>query len=329
MRGPRTPASARQDAADAELASASVQPVVSSVCLTDDPTNEQAPTLFGESAPCAGTEKDATAALDAITVKKQQGQFCLPDTGLATDPCYPTRGEGRGGSELDRDADVAELLHPGDGQADVDERPRCRVRADGGRRAGAPRRHDDQELGHGVLRRQLGGGGPRLLPRPSTSAEARLQETGQERLLQVIGETARLEQREVLGVLATDRSELRLDAAHLRARRPSRRPRSAPSRRSRTRTWSSRPATAARNYQLGPVEITGDAIDKASAVYNAGSSTSVGQGWEIQFDLTERGFRDLLRRDDAPAGSSAGDRRRRPGHLGADGAEPDHQRVPA
>ena len=33
------------------------------------------------------------------------------------------------------------------------------------------------------------------------SAEARLQETGQERLLQVIGETARLEQREVLGVL--------------------------------------------------------------------------------------------------------------------------------
>ena len=45
----------------------------------------------------------------------------------------------------------------------------------------------------------------------------------------------------------------------------------------------------ATKYQLGPVEITGDAIDKASAVYNAGSSTSVGQGWEIRFDLTNEG----------------------------------------
>jgi preprotein translocase subunit SecD len=43
------------------------------------------------------------------------------------------------------------------------------------------------------------------------------------------------------------------------------------------------------HYQLGPVEITGDAIDKASAVYNAGSSTAVGQGWEIRFDLTGDG----------------------------------------
>ena len=85
--------SSTKDAADAELAAASVQPVVSSVCLTDDPTNEQAPTLFGEPAPCAGTEKDATAALDAITVKKQQGQFCLQNTGLATEPCYPTQAK--------------------------------------------------------------------------------------------------------------------------------------------------------------------------------------------------------------------------------------------
>ena len=36
-----------QDAADAELGAASVRPVVSSVCLTDDPTNEATPTLFG------------------------------------------------------------------------------------------------------------------------------------------------------------------------------------------------------------------------------------------------------------------------------------------
>src|SRR4029453_6475228 len=82
-----------QDAADAELGAASVRPVVSAVCLTDDPSNEATPTLFDQDAPCAGTEQDATTALDAIAVKKQQGQFCLTGTGLATDPCYPTRDE--------------------------------------------------------------------------------------------------------------------------------------------------------------------------------------------------------------------------------------------
>ncbi len=84
-----------QDAADAELGAASVQPVVSSVCLTDDPTNEAAPTLFGEDAPCAGTEKDATTALDAIAVKKQQGQFCLTGHGARDGSVLPDPGPGR------------------------------------------------------------------------------------------------------------------------------------------------------------------------------------------------------------------------------------------
>ena len=84
-----------QDAADAELGAASVQPVVSSVCLTDDPTSEPAPTLFGQDAPCAGTEKDATTALDAITVKKQQGQFCLTGHGARDGPVLSDPRPGR------------------------------------------------------------------------------------------------------------------------------------------------------------------------------------------------------------------------------------------
>ena len=60
-------------------------------------------------------------------------------------------------------------------------------------------------------------------------------ETGQERLLSVIGETARLEQREVLEIIDPDEPRVRLDAGHLRhAGGPARR-RTVRSRRSRTK----------------------------------------------------------------------------------------------
>jgi hypothetical protein len=75
-----------REAAEAELEAASVQPVVSSVCLTGD--------LWGDSAPCYGSQKDADAAIEAITVSKQQQQFCLTGTGLADDPCdFATRAD--------------------------------------------------------------------------------------------------------------------------------------------------------------------------------------------------------------------------------------------
>ncbi len=120
-----------KDAADAELASATVQPVVSSVCLTDDPTNEQAPTLFGQPAPCTGTEDDATTALDAITVKKQQGQFCLQNTGLATEPCYPTRDEAEDAQRSIETVTSQNFCIQSKGKQTLDERSRCCVRADG------------------------------------------------------------------------------------------------------------------------------------------------------------------------------------------------------
>ena len=50
-------------------------------------------------------------------------------------------------------------------------------------------------------------------------ARARLQETGQERLLQVIGQTARLENREVLETLTPSDTGLRRDAGHVRSAR--------------------------------------------------------------------------------------------------------------
>ena len=190
-----------QDAADAELGAVGVRPVVSSVCLTDDPTDAATPTLFGEDAPCAGSEKDATTALDAIAVKKQQGEFCLSGTGLATDPCYPSRDQA--------DQALSSIQTLTSQSYCIQNQDKETLTSDLGA-ACAPSQEEAQVLIDGMTVRNsdtqfcvVSSAGENLgcfLDRES--AEARLQDTGQERLLQVIGETARLEEREVIGVLA-------------------------------------------------------------------------------------------------------------------------------
>ncbi|HET7929389.1 MAG TPA: protein translocase subunit SecD, partial [Actinomycetota bacterium] len=276
-----------QDAADAGLGAASVRPVVSAVCLTDDPANEATPTLFDQDAPCTGTEKDATTALDAIAVKKQEGQFCLTGTGLETDPCYPTRDEAEAALSSIETVTSQSFCIQGTG--------RETLASDLGA-ACAQSQEDAQALLDGMTIRNaetqfcvVSSAGENLgcyLDRED--AEARLQETGQERLLQVIGETARLEEREVLGVLTP--TDPAYASSPLTCGTPAEQETeecSFETLKGKNVVFKSR--DDATKYQLGPVEITGDAIDKATAVYNAGSSTSVGQGWEIRFDLTNEG----------------------------------------
>ena len=92
IRGPRTPAPARRDAADAELASATVQPVVSSVCLTDDPTNEQAPTLFDEPAPVRGhRRRTRPRRWTRSPSRNSRDSSVSQNTGLATAPVLSGR----------------------------------------------------------------------------------------------------------------------------------------------------------------------------------------------------------------------------------------------
>jgi preprotein translocase subunit SecD len=276
-----------QDAADAELGAAGVRPVVSSVCLTDDPTNAATPTLFGEDAPCGGSKKDVTTALDAIAVTKQQGEFCLTGTGLATDPCYPTRDEA--------DQALSSIQTLTSQSYCIQNQDKETLTSDLGA-ACAPSQEEAQALLDGMTVRNsdtqfcvLSSAGESLgcfLDRES--AEARLQETGQERLLQVIGETARLEQREVLGVLApSDPTYASTPLTCGTVAEQATKECSFDALKDQDVVFKAR--DDATKYQLGPVEITGDAIDKATAQYSAGSSTTVGQGWQILFDLTNQG----------------------------------------
>jgi len=290
--------------AQAQLDAAAVNPLVESVCLTGDAFSEAQ--AQGEEPPCFGDEDLAAQAIDAMAVDKQQGEFCLTGTGLAEAPCFPTREEAdaalagistdvtqsfcvQGKDDATLRNDLAAACFPTEQEAE-DQLAALKV---------AKRDHEFCVVSSAGT--QLGC----FLSRDE--AEARLQETGQERLLQVIGETARLEFREVLEVIApatpgydaipADCAEViaaESDACSLEALRD------------KEVVFLDKEDET--KYRLGPVELTGEAIDKATAVYQTGSQTSLTQGWIIDFTLTDEGssvFGDVTTRLDASQGQLA------------------------
>ncbi|HZD16733.1 MAG TPA: hypothetical protein VE669_01185, partial [Actinomycetota bacterium] len=266
--------------AEAELQAATVEPVVQSVCLSSGD-------IWGDAdTPCFGSRREANTAIDALSVEARDGTFVITGTGLAEDPVFETRGDAEAAiSGIQTDVTQTYCVEGRDGTLASDVGSAC-----------DPTREEAEALLDGLTvsslssefcvvssaDKQLGC----FLTRDA--AAARLQETGQERLLQVIGQTARLEQREVLGTLTPTSpdydstpatcgtaAERQTDACSFRALRD------------RDVVFLDRDGTT--KYKLGPVLITGDAISRANAVYDTGGQTSVGQGWQITFDLTDRG----------------------------------------
>jgi preprotein translocase subunit SecD len=289
---------AQGSGARAELEAATVSPLTQSVCL--------AGAFFGEEPPCFGSQAQANAAIEAIEVGKSQGEFCLTGTGAETDPCFPTREEANA-AVIGISTDLTQSFCV---QGEGDETLRSDLGA-----ACFPTEEEarDQLAALKVAERDrefcvISSAGTQLgcfLSRDD--AEARLQETGQERLLQVIGETARLEFREVLEVLTPATpgydstpadcvalTELEGDACSFEALRD------------QEVVFLDRADET--KYKLSPVELTGDAIDGATATFDTGSQTSLGQGWQINFTLTDEGssvFGDLTTRLAASGGQLA------------------------
>jgi preprotein translocase subunit SecD len=270
--------SSRSEAQTA-LSGTTVKPVVNSVCLSGL-------SQFGTTPQCFNTVKDAKAAVKGITVTQEGTQWCLANTGLTPDPCYKTKTAANAalagiatttqqtycvldskGQALATDAGSACFSTPAEAQTAQD--------------AIALNHHPLQYCVLSSADKNLGC----FLTRDAAQAE--LQRTGQERLLQVIGTTARLEQREVLETLTSG-----------------------------SPTYASTPVTcgtpaeqgtaacsfdALKNkevvflgsdgttkYRLGPAEITGDMIKSATAVYSAGGTSST-PGWQIDFTTTSAG----------------------------------------
>jgi protein-export membrane protein SecD len=242
--------------------------------------------VFGQDGPCFGTEQEANDAISAIAVEEREQQFCLTGTGLGEDPCFPTREEAEAGidgievgvtqnfcvsgsADDVLASDFGAACYPTEQEAQ-DEFASLQVRE-----------RDREFCVVSSADRQLGC----FLDRDA--AEARLQETGQERLLQVIGQTARLEFRAVReaitpGLPGYDTTPV--DCAT---------PTEAESEECSFEALRDQEVVLfdraqQTKFKLGPVELTGDAISRATAVFDTGAG-AVGRGWIIDFALTDEG----------------------------------------
>jgi preprotein translocase subunit SecD len=131
-----------------------------------------------------------------------------------------------------------------------------------------------------------------------SDAETKQRETGQDRLLAVIGKTARLEQRQVLATIVQG------DPAFATA------PVTCASTAEQATSKCAFDALADQDvvyldqagttkYRLGPVVINGDDVTKSSAVLSGGTQSQVVQQWVVSFELNKDGakaFSDLTTR---------------------------------
>jgi protein-export membrane protein SecD len=113
-------------------------------------------------------------------------------------------------------------------------------------------------------------------------------ETGQSHLLQVIGETARLEERTVLAIIGpTDPSYAATPFTCATAEEQKTNACSFEALETQEVTYPG--SDGQTKYRLSPVVISGGDIKKAQAVFQSGSSTSLSQGWAIDFSLAGSG----------------------------------------
>jgi preprotein translocase subunit SecD len=292
-----------RDDATSELDGVSVKPVVQSVCLTGD--------IWKGSPPCDFTSvKAAKEAINAITVGPSTSpspspttgpaaaqQYCLNGTNLATAPCFDSKQKAQAAVDAigtqttsttcleDSSGDTLKSAAAAACYPTTDE-------ADQTLSAIAVRHETTRFCVVSSAGRNLGCFFTRDL------AQAELQRTGQERLLQVIGQTARLEERQVQQVITPNDPSYAATQVTCGTEQEQETPACSPAQLSKQEVvFQSRDGQT--KYQLGPVLITGEAIKKATAVYNTGSQSSVATGWEIDFTLTSAGtgtFADVTNR---------------------------------
>ncbi|MEX2275512.1 MAG: protein translocase subunit SecD [Actinomycetota bacterium] len=234
---------------------------------------------------CFESEKSAQTALDGITVAEQGEQFCALDANGGNLRCFDTKQEG--------DAFVDQLrIQPRtstcvrDDQGDDVQCFPSEEQADALLAAIRPKEINRQFC---VVSSTGEGLGCFLT---QEKAQARLQETGQERLIQLIGTTARLEEREVLETLEPGLpgyEQAQVTCATLAQRETPSCSFEGLADREVVFQGEGDPATATK-YRLGPVRITGEAIRKATAIFIPPGAQSGGTpGWQVEFQLTSEG----------------------------------------
>jgi preprotein translocase subunit SecD len=262
--------------ATTEFDATTVSTVVNSVCLSG--LSE-----FDGSPQCFGSQKDADTAIKGITVSKEKGKRCLANTGLATDPCFDSKDEADAAlAGIGTAVSQSYCVQGSKGETlSTDTGPACfpdEVQAQQVLSAISVQR----ETREFCVISSAGKGLGCYLTRDA--AEAQLQKTGQERLLQVIGTTARLEEREVLQVIAPGTPEFESTPVTCgTATEQGTAACSFEALKGQTVVFAGQEGD---KFRLGPVEITGDMIKRADAVYGGQNGVA---GWRINFTLTSSG----------------------------------------
>jgi preprotein translocase subunit SecD len=277
-------------AAQEALDAVTVQTVTQSVCLSG----------LGEAdGPCFASEQEAQDAIDSLDVvpaadvtpapspAPAEGEFCITGDGLGSPVCgFASKADARAAVEaVGTVTNVTYCLQGGGQTLTSDEGSACFAspeEADAALAAIEVREVDVQYCVVSSAGQDLG------CFLTQDKAQARLQETGQERLLQVIGTTARLEQREVIQELVPGSAEY--DATPVTCATEAERETDACSFEAlKDQDVVFLGQDGETKYKLGPVLLTGDAIRRATANYDTGGQTAVGQGWQVLFDLTDEG----------------------------------------
>ena len=235
----------------------------------------------GTQSTCFPSKKEADAALKDLKVEVTQETFCVLDTG-ETDDATPTPSpsasasasatpsptpEPSGYSTLDRSG--AEALPC---------EQKTEAAADEALSAIGVSRQDvqfcvissaDQDLGCFI---------------DQASAEEQQRATGQQRLLDVIGQTARLEERPVLTVIPPGDPAFASTPVTCGTEAERQQPECAPS------ALESQEVVyldeGGNKFRLGPAVISGGDISQATAILGGGTDTQVVTQWEVQFELT-------------------------------------------
>jgi preprotein translocase subunit SecD len=260
------------------LDATSVQPFVSSACLTGGP--------FADQPRCYGDQKQADGAIQAMQVQKQDDAVCITGTGLQEDPCdYATRA--------DAEAALAAITVDVREEYCLDEEDGGTLEADAGAACFGSQDAADEALASLSVERRsreycvVSSAGRNLgCFFTRDDAESKLQETGQERLLEVIGTTARLEQRQVLETLPPGSPAY--ESTPVTCGDPTERDTEACSFQALRDQDVVFPGADQTKYRLGPVEITGEAIKRAVAVFGGAGQSQI-PGWRIDFELTAEG----------------------------------------
>ena len=282
-------ASATPTASTSASASASASPSVAAdgYCLAD-PT--------GAELACYPTKKATTAAQKGVTLDVTQQSFCVTDTG-GTDASASPSASPSAVASASASASASPSASPSPtstAYADLDRSGASALPCGLGTREEA-----DAQLAEIAVQQTsvqycvISSAGKNLgcfLTREA--ADRRQRETGQERLLSVIGQTARLEQRAVIEVIdptnpAYASTPVTCPTPEERAKKDC----SFQALQGKEVVYlgqSNDPATALK-YRLGPVIISGGDMKKATAVLSGGTQTQIATQWTVQFELNGSG----------------------------------------